>query len=64
MRPAKLQRVLVVYAHEYEFPQHPLHLPDLTINGSSVPQLLLDLGFGFATTSFHKNGYAIEQGRR
>jgi pimeloyl-ACP methyl ester carboxylesterase len=53
-----------MYAHGYVPPQAPLALPidELTVNGTFVPQLLLSQGFAFATTSFHKNGVAIEQG--
>jgi pimeloyl-ACP methyl ester carboxylesterase len=56
---------LVVYAHGYVPPQEPLALPvdELTLEeGLTVADILLPLGFAFATTSYHKNGYAIEQG--
>lgn len=55
---------LVVYAHGYVAPQVPLALPldELTLSdGRTVPEVLLPLGFAFATTSYHKNGYAVEQ---
>lgn len=59
----------MVYAHGYVVPQAPLSLPldELTMpdaNGQSVfaPAALLSRGFAFATTSYRKNGYAIEQG--
>ncbi len=62
--PQNWNGVLVVYAHGYVAPQASLALPigELTLsNGKTVPEVLLPLGFAFATTSYHKNGYAIEQ---
>ena len=55
---------LVLYAHGYVPPQFALALPvdELTVDGTFVPNVLLAQGFAFATTSFHKNGVAIEQG--
>ena len=55
---------LVMYAHGYVPPQAPLALPvdELTLDGTFVPELLLLQGFAFVTSSFHKNGVAIEQG--
>jgi pimeloyl-ACP methyl ester carboxylesterase len=60
---------VVVYAHGYVAPQTPLSLPldELILpdaNGQLVfvPAVLLSRGFAFATTSYRKNGYAIEQG--
>jgi pimeloyl-ACP methyl ester carboxylesterase len=60
---------LVIYAHGFVPPQAPLELPsdeltlpDGTPNGTFVPNLFLSQGFAFATSSFHKNGVAIEQG--
>jgi len=59
---------LVVYAHGYVPPQEPLALPicELTIPDSAgtavfLPSVILAQGYAFATTSYHKNGYAIEQ---
>ncbi len=53
----------VVYAHGYVAPQEELALPidELTVNGQFLPELVLSLGYGFATTSYTKNGFAIEQ---
>ncbi len=62
--PEAWNRELVVYAHGYVAPQDPLALPiaELTLpDGSTVPGILMSLGYGFAASSFHKNGYAIEQ---
>lgn len=58
---------LVVYAHGYVPAQAPLALPlaELTLpDGSFMPEVLLAQGFAFATTSYHKNGYAVEQARK
>ena len=63
--PANWNGNLVLYAHGYVAPQAPLALPvgELTLDGTFVPQLLLAQGFAFATSSYHKNGVAIEQAR-
>jgi len=58
---------LVMYAHGYVPDQFPLALPlaELTLpDGSFMPNMLLVQGHAFATTSYHKNGYAVEQARR
>jgi len=63
-------RDLVIYAHGYVDPNAPLGLPDLNLyqdkiftpNPASLPAALLSQRYAFATTSYHKNGYAIEQG--
>jgi pimeloyl-ACP methyl ester carboxylesterase len=56
---------LVIYAHGFVEPQEPLALPTAElelIGGNSTLAALLQSGFAFATTSFRKNGYAVEQG--
>jgi pimeloyl-ACP methyl ester carboxylesterase len=56
---------LVIYAHGFVPSQAPLELPsdELTLpDGTFVPDHFLSQGFAFATSSFHKNGVAIEQG--
>ena len=63
---------LVVFAHGYEFAYPVTAIPRLgeeqwlikLSNGSyiSLPQLVNMLGFGFATTSYSKNGLAVQQG--
>lgn len=62
--PANWNGNLVLYAHGYVPPQASLALPieELTLDGTFFPQLLLTQGFAFATSSFHKNGAAIQQG--
>jgi pimeloyl-ACP methyl ester carboxylesterase len=58
---------LVVYAHGFVQPQLPLALPAAELNligGNATLAVLLSNGFAFATTSFSKNGYAVEQAAR
>jgi len=59
--PVAWNGVLVVYAHGYTSPYRPLALPDISFDNTDVPTVLMSLGFAFATTSFDKNGYAVEQ---
>src|SRR5262245_20995517 len=61
--PPQWNGQLVVYAHGYVAPQQPLALPvgELAIDRQFVPDILLARGFAFATSSYSKNGYAIEQ---
>lgn len=56
---------LVMYAHGYVPNQAPLALPlqELTMDGIFLPNVILGQGFAFATTSYHRNGYAVEQAR-
>lgn len=61
--PPNFNGTLIIYAHGYVKPQEPLALPEEFAN-ADVRELitrLLDLGFGVATSSYHKNGYAVEQ---
>ena len=59
---------LVMYAHGYVPAQAPLTLPaELFLpDGGLGPNvtMVLSQGFAFATTSYHKNGYAVEQARK
>ena len=58
---------LVMYAHGYVPNQLPLALPvnELFLpDGAFIPGMLFSQGFAFATTSYHKNGYAVEQARK
>jgi pimeloyl-ACP methyl ester carboxylesterase len=55
---------LVVYAHGFVPPQAPLALPTAEFElfgGQTILAPLLQGGFAFATTSFRKNGYPVEQ---
>jgi pimeloyl-ACP methyl ester carboxylesterase len=56
---------LVMYAHGYVPKQLPLALPyeELSQSGGMLEAVLAQ-GYAFATTSYHKNGYAVEQARR
>ncbi len=57
---------LVMYAHGYVPEQAPLALPvtELTLtDGTFLPNMVMSQGFAFATTSYHKNGYAVQQAR-
>ena len=57
---------LVMYAHGYVSEQFPLALPVTELflpDGTFIPGMVLSQGFAFATTSYHKNGYAVEQAR-
>lgn len=58
---------LVMYAHGYVAAQLPLSLPFTELflpDGTFIPGTVLSQGFAFATTSYHKNGYAVEQARK
>jgi pimeloyl-ACP methyl ester carboxylesterase len=61
--PSAFNGTLIIYAHGYVKPQEPLALPE-EFGEAEVRELiehLLNLGFGVATSSYHKNGYAVEQ---
>jgi hypothetical protein len=61
--PSDFNGTLIIYAHGYVKPQDPLALPE-EFGEAGVREMieqLLNLGFGVATSSYHKNGYAIEQ---
>jgi len=65
--PPNWNSQLVMYAHGYVPEQLPLALPAAELflpDGTFVPNVLLSQGFAFATTSYHKNGYAVEQARK
>lgn len=54
---------LVVYAHGYVAFNQPLGFANLDLpDGSSVPELVLGLGYAFATTSYRQNGLAVLEG--
>jgi len=56
---------LVVYAHGYVAPQLPLALPAGELaKAPGMVDFLLSQGYAFATTSYSKNGYAVEQARQ
>jgi pimeloyl-ACP methyl ester carboxylesterase len=57
---------LLIYAHGYVAPQEELSLPADELgqarlpDGRSIIDVLLEIGFAFATTSYSKNGYAVQ----
>ena len=53
---------LVVFAHGYVAPNEPLQIPDYKIDGTTLPALVNQLGFVYATSSFPVNGLAIQEG--
>jgi pimeloyl-ACP methyl ester carboxylesterase len=56
---------LVVFAHGYVSPEAPIGIPESQLSlpdGTSIPGILNALGFGFATTSYRKNGLVILPG--
>jgi len=56
---------LVIYLHGFVEPQAALALPTQELEafgGNATIAALLQRGFAFATTSFRKNGYVVEQG--
>jgi pimeloyl-ACP methyl ester carboxylesterase len=55
---------VVLYAHGYVLPHLALALPvdELTVDGVFLPTVLLAQHFAFITSSYRKNGVAIEQG--
>ncbi len=55
---------LVIFAHGYVAPGLPIGVPQdqLTIGGLSLPSTFNQLGYGFAASSYDKNGLAIVQG--
>ncbi len=57
-------RDMVIFAHGYVDARQPLgNAWDQIIRGDvNLPQILLGLGYGFATTSYSKNGLAVKQG--
>lgn len=64
-KPESWNDDLVVYAHGYVAPQKALELPrdELKLDdGRLVPEILMDMGYAFATTSFSTNGYAVKEG--
>ena len=56
---------LVLFAHGYVGFKEPVKIPEdqLTLpDGTSVPRLVNQLGYAFATTSYSTNGLAVVQG--
>jgi hypothetical protein len=58
---------LVIYAHGYVDAYKPVGIPEgqLTLpDGTSIPSLINSIGYGFATTSYSRNGLAVVEGVR
>ncbi len=54
---------LLVWAHGYTAVNEPLDLQHLTLpDGTSIPQLVQQMGLAFAATSYRQNGLAILEG--
>jgi uncharacterized repeat protein (TIGR01451 family) len=56
---------LMVYAHGYVAPDQPIAIPEDQLvlpDGTSIPDMITDLGFAFATTSYSTNGLAVQEG--
>lgn len=61
--PDVWNRELVVFAHGYVNPTQPLALPELALNDTtSIEQFFLNMGYAFATSSYSKNGLAVNEG--
>lgn len=55
---------LVIFAHGYVSPLEPVAIPEdqLSAGGVSLADAVNFLGYGFATTSYSKNGLAVQEG--
>ena len=51
---------VVVWAHGYVSPLEPIALPDDEIGGFSLDEIAGALGYGYATTSYRRNGLAAD----
>ncbi len=55
---------LVIWAHGFQDAGTPVQIPEgqLAFGDVSLPELMNNLGFGFATNSYSKTGLAVRQG--
>jgi pimeloyl-ACP methyl ester carboxylesterase len=56
---------LVVYAHGYVAPNEPVGIPENQLflpDGTPIPELINNLGYAFAATSYRANGLVIVDG--
>lgn len=64
--PNRYNGQLIIWAHGYVNPDEELHIPEDQLcpfeGGPCINEIANLLGFGFATTSYRKNGLAIKQG--
>lgn len=51
---------MVFWAHGYVAPQEPLHVPDDEVDGTPLSTIVTDLGYGYAATSYRRNGLAAD----
>ena len=59
--PEEWNGELVVYAHGYVNPQEPIALPDDEVDGTPLSEIITDLGYAYATTSYRDNGLVVPQ---
>jgi hypothetical protein len=55
----------VIWAHGFQDANEPVGIPydQLCFDGNCIPDLLVGLGFGFATNSYRKVGLAVNEGK-
>jgi len=58
--PAQWNGDVVVWAHGYVAPHQPLAVPDDEIDGTPLSAIINGLGYGYAATSYRKNGLAAD----
>jgi hypothetical protein len=58
--PADWNGDLIIYAHGYVEPQAPVAVPDNSIGGTPVEDLVNAIGYAYATTSYQANGLVAE----
>ncbi len=55
---------LVMFAHGYVSPTEPVELQEdqlYTSDGSYIPDIITDMGYAFATTSYRANGLVVQE---
>ncbi|NOX89726.1 MAG: hypothetical protein GXO77_11915 [Calditrichaeota bacterium] len=63
--PEEWNGELVVFAHGYVDPTQPVAIPEsqLTLSdGTYIPDMITDMGYAFATTSYRANGFVVQEG--
>ena len=55
---------LVIWAHGFQDAGPGVEIPEdqLSFGGISIPEIIMSLGYGFATNSYSKKGLAVVQG--
>lgn len=56
---------LVIFAHGYVSPDKPIEIPEDQLSlpdGTCIPDIINNLGYAFATTSYSTNGLAVLEG--